>query len=370
MIKLFLDLMRAMGLNVGFFRLIDYLSFRIIIAVITSLSISIIFGHRFIYFLYKKKYQDTSGDFMSISFGSKKGTPTMGGIFISLTTLISVLLWADLRNTFVLVLILSLIYFTLLGFLDDYFKSKFKSSIAGLTQKIKTLLMLLFIIPFSFFYISSLNPIDASLKTKIFLPFVKNPVLDLGNIIFILFIIITFFAIVNAVNFTDGMDGLLGGLSLMNFSVYLIFAYISGSSYYAKYLFLPSIPEALGITVFLSAMIGSIIGFLWFNFYPAEVFMGDSGSLAIGSTISITLFFIKQEFLFLIVGGVFVIEMLSSFLNDKLANMSIFGRRIVYRAPYHYTLRHKGLSEPKAVARLLIIGFILALIGLISIKIR
>ncbi len=370
MVKLIIELLREFGLDLGFFRLIDYLTFRIIIAIITSLSISIIFGHRFIYYMYKKNFKDTSGEFMSIAYGSKRGTPTMGGIFISLTTLISVFLWGDLSNIFVLVLILSLIYFTLLGVLDDYFKAKFKSSIAGLTQKIKTLLMLLFIVPFSLFYISDINPIDPSLKTVIFLPFIKNPVLDIGNVFYVIFIIVTFFAIVNAVNFTDGMDGLLAGLSLMNFSVYIVFAYLTGSSYFAKYFFLANVPEALGITVFLSALMGSIIGFLWFNFYPAEIFMGDTGSLAIGSTISITLFFIKQEFLFLIVGGVFVLEALTSFLNDKIANMKYFGRRIVYRAPYHYTLRHKGLSEPKAVARLLIVGFILALIGLISIKIR
>jgi len=368
MIELLIEALKSAGFDFGFFRLINYITFRAIMGMATSLIICLVFGFKFIIYLYEKKFRDTSGEELSINAYSKRGTPTSGGLLIMISTILSLLLWADLRNTFFIIMVVGFIYFGLIGFIDDFQKTRFKSSLSGLSQIAKTFLMLAFIIPFSIFYLSPLNPVPEEIKTLIYLPFYKNPVLDLGNILFVLFILFTMFSIINAVNITDGMDGLLGGVSVLNIGVYSVFAYVIGNIVASSHLLFPYIRGVGEISVFGATLVGAILGFMWYNGYPAEIFMGDTGSLAIGCVLSMMILFIKQELLFLIAGGVFILEIFTSLLQEKLGNR--LGRRVVYRAPFHHSLSHRGMAEPKVVIRLWIISLILALIALLSIKVR
>ncbi len=368
MIELLIALLKIAGINYGFFRLMNYITFRAIMAMGTALLFSLIFGFKFILFLYKKKFRDTSGETLSINAYSKRGTPTAGGTLIISSTLLSLVLWGDFTNSFFLVLISAFLYFGFVGFLDDFQKSRFKSSLSGLSQLGKTILMLAYIVPFSFYYISPLCPISQKLKTLIYIPFYKNPVLDLGEIGFVLFIIFVMFSVINSVNMTDGMDGLLSGVSVLTIGVYIVFAYIIGNSLASSHYLFPYIMGVEEVTVFGAALIGAILGFLWYNSYPAEIFMGDTGSLAIGSVIALMLFFTKQEMLFIISGGVFIVEIFTSLLQEKIGDR--LGRRMIYRAPIHHTLTHEGIAEPKAVIRIWIVAIILAIISLLSLKVR
>jgi phospho-N-acetylmuramoyl-pentapeptide-transferase len=265
-------------------------------------------------------------------------------------------------------LLFGFIYLGFVGFLDDFQKTRFKSSLSGLSELGKTILILLFIFPFTIFYFSEFCSIPQEIKTNIYIPFYKNPVINIGEIGFIIFIFFTMFSIINAVNITDGLDGLLSGTSSLTIGVYSILAYIMGNSIVSSYYLFPYIKGVGEVTVFGAALVGSLLGFLWYNSYPAEMFMGDTGSLAIGGVLAMMVFFTRQEMLFLIAGGIFVFEILTSLLQEKIGNR--MGRRIVYRAPFHHTMTHRGIAEPKAVLRLWIIAIILAAISLLSLKVR
>lgn len=311
---------------------------------------------------------DTSGGLLSIDSTTKKGTPTSGGILIVISTLFSVFWWARWANPFIILACLAFGYFGLVGFFDDWQKVKYKSSLLGLSQKAKTGLMLLFIIPFAIYYVSALSPLPESIGTRLYIPFFKHPILDLGSVGYAIFVVFVFFSILNSINITDGLDGLLSGTAVMTIGVYGIFAYIIGNKIVAEhYLFVP-ITNIAELTVMAGAMIGSLLGFLWFNSYPAEVFMGDTGSLSIGAALAVIVCFTKQEFLFLIAGGIFFTEILTSFLQEKVGNR--IGRRIFYRAPIHHSYIHQGIAEPKTVVRFWIISLLLSFIALLSIKIR
>jgi len=370
MIKVLLQFLQQQSVYMSDLPLWEYITFRFLMAMITALMINLLFGHRLIYLLHRMNFKDSSGEFQALSVYSKRGTPTAGGIIIILATVLSAGLWSDLGNPFAIALLIGFCYLGLVGFIDDFQKSRFQSSLSGLSQAGKTVLLLMFIVPFALYFVSKHSPVPEEIRTAVFLPFMKNALFDPGPAVFFCFIVLTLFAIINAVNITDGMDGLLGGLSIITIGVYAIFAYIIGSAGLAEYFLFPPIEGNTEITVFSGALIGAIFGFLWYNFYPAEVFMGDTGSLAIGGVIGMTCFFTKQEFLFMIVGGIFVLEIFTSLLNDKVANMSRFGRRIVHRAPFHYTIIHRGVAEPKAVFRLITAGIALALVALLSIKVR
>lgn len=370
MFKLLISSLQELNISPGFLRLFDYITFRALMAMVTGLLFNLLFGHKLVVFLYRKKLRDASGDLQAINVYSKRGTPTAGGVLIILSTLVSLFWWADFVNPFMPVLIIGFLYLGLVGFIDDFQKSRFKSSLSGLSQVAKTVLLLLFVVPFAGYFLSNLNPLPSSMRTLIYIPFYKHPVVDLGPVAFFLFTLFALFAIINAVNMADGLDGLLSGLSMVTIGVYGVFAYIIGNAVLSRHYLFPYFEGLAEISVFGAALVGGILGFMWYNFFPAEVFMGDTGSLAIGGAIAMMTFFCKQEILFLIVGGVFVFEILTSLLQDKLANWSKLGRRILHRAPFHHSLIHKGIAEPKAVFRLLIAAVVLAVIGLLSIKIR
>ncbi|PIE88891.1 MAG: phospho-N-acetylmuramoyl-pentapeptide-transferase [Acidobacteria bacterium] len=368
MFIIIVEWLKAHQIEMGFFRLLEYPIFRLLMALGTSMGFTLIWGFKIIVFLYKKRMKDTSGDFLDIAATGKKGTPTGGGLMILLFTSLSVLLWGDFSSPFLFALLFGMLSMGLTGFIDDYLKVRFKSSLYGMSRKMKTLFQFIFILPFLWFFLSKSSPIPADIQCVVYLPFHKNPVFDLHPWLFSLFFIVAMYAICNSVNITDGKDGLSAGTTSVSLAVFAVFAFVIGRVDTADFLIFPHVEGAIEISVFLAALIGGIAGFLWYNAYPAEVFMGDTGSLAIGMAAGLSVFFIKQEMLFPIVGGVFVVHNFTSLVQDYYLRKK--GRRFFHRAPFHHELTHMGMAEPKVAVRLWIVSFVLAVIGLLSLKIR
>jgi phospho-N-acetylmuramoyl-pentapeptide-transferase len=368
LIHLLVKLLESFGLSFGFFRLFDYLSFTTLLAALTALIVQMAFGHRLIVLLYRRKFRDTGGEYVALDTSSKRGTPTGGGLLIVLSTMVAVLLWARLHNPYLWIVCSAFLYFGLVGFLDDFQKVRLKSSLYGLSQLAKTVMQLLYIVPFAIFFVSPLNPVPAPVRTKLFIPFVKNALTDLGPALFAAFIIFAFFSILNAVNITDGLDGLVSGPSILTVAMFGIFGYIIGNKVMAAYLLFPYFPGSGELSVFCGALVGALFGFLWYNTYPAEVFMGDTGSLALGGSMAVLAFLTRQEMLFPIVGGVFVAMIASSLVQEKVGMR--LGRRILLRAPIHHSLTYRGIAEPKVVIRIWIVSIMLAILAALSIKLR
>jgi len=349
--------------------LFSYVTFRAGLAFFCALLIMVIWGHKFLYFLYSKGLRDTSGDFISLSAFSKKGTPTAGGISIVLITFVVALLLCRFKHASMYWTLIGFVYFGFVGFVDDIGKVRSKTSLGGLSQKSKTIFLLVFSVVFALWFVSSHNSIFNEVnRTAFSIPFYKKLTQTVHPAIYFLFIIFFIFSVSNSVNITDGQDGLLCGLSLITIGVYVLFAFIIGNMVLSAHYLYPYINGSAELVVFGATLMGAIVGFLWYNAFPAEVFMGDTGSLAIGGAISIIAIFIKQEILFLIVGGLFVFEIFTSLIQEKLGDR--IGRRIFYRAPYHHQLTHLGIGEPKATIRLFIIGLLLGAFAIITIKIR
>ncbi|MBN1968040.1 MAG: phospho-N-acetylmuramoyl-pentapeptide-transferase [Candidatus Delongbacteria bacterium] len=354
----------------SFFRLFDSILFRSTAAMISSLLISIIFGRYIINFLYKIGMRDVVRDYQGISTNDKKGTPTMGGVLIIISVLISTLLWNNLGSVFPILSIFSMVSFGLLGVYDDYSKVKHGHSDKGLSQLPKFILQLSIagIIAY-ILVISDFTPYKDGESTKLYIPFIKNNFsFDLGYFQ-LLFVIFTIVSIANAVNFTDGMDGLAVVPSVSTAAVFGFLAYIIGNVNFSSYLLYTYIPNVSEITIISASLVGAGMGFLWFNSYPASVFMGDTGSMAIGGLLAVIAVSAKQELLFIIAGGIFVGEAFSSLIQEKVG-IKILGRRLFFRAPIHDTFRHMGLSEPKIVQRFWIVSIMLSLASLLSIKVR
>jgi phospho-N-acetylmuramoyl-pentapeptide-transferase len=368
MIEVLVDALKSYGWNPGFFRIFDYITFRVIMAALTALVVELLFGHSFIVLLYRKRFRDTGGEYLSLDTHSKRGTPTGGGLIIMLAVAVALLLWGRMRNPYLAGAMAAFFYFGLVGWFDDWQKVRFKSSLFGLGQLAKTLLQLLFIVPFAYWLVSPLSPLPAAVRTTFLLPFARGVAYDVGPWVFGAFIVFVFFSIVNSVNITDGMDGLVTGPAIMTAALYGVFSYILGNVNYSHYLFFPHFPDISELAIFCGALIGGIIGFLWFNAYPAEVFMGDTGSMSIGAGLAAMAFLTRQEMLFPLLGGVFVASIASSLIQEKIG-MRI-GRRIFLRAPLHHAQAYKGIAEPKVVVRYWIISLILALIAALSIKVR
>ncbi len=368
MILWLIQLLRGAGLDIGVFRLAESVTFRALMALATSLGVAIALGWRVIVFLYRRRFRDTSGEFLSIRTHSKQGTPTGGGLLILASCGGSVLVWGRLANLQLSVVLAGFVYLGLVGLLDDALKVRFKSSLFGLGQLAKTALLLGFVLPFSWLLVSAASPLPPSLRTALILPFVKHPVADLGTLGFLAFAAFAVFSIINAVNVADGMDGLLCGASTTVTAVYVVLAYVLSNILLSRYLLFPYLAGTEELVIFGTALIGAVLGFLWRNTFPAEVFMGDTGSLAIGGAIAMMAFLLRQEMLFPLVGGLFVLEIFTSLLQEKIGNR--LGRRVVLRAPFHHALTHRGIAEPKAVVRLWIVSLLLAAIGLLSLKIR
>lgn len=352
----------------SFMRLFSYISFRSIGAALTAMLIVFVFARKFIALMHKKRFLDFARDTGISSSFDKSGTPTMGGILITISFLASSIFWAQLDNRFVLITLISYLYFAFLGFKDDRAKIRAKSGEGGYSESLKLFLQGLFSILFVVIVLGPLSPIPEAERANLYVPFYKYPILN-SYLLYGIFVFFFFIAVSNSVNLTDGLDGLAIVPSMLVVSVLGVFAYIFGNSVYSKYLFFPYYPGAGELTVIASAFAGSAIGFLWYNAYPAQIFMGDTGSLAIGGMIASFSVLVKQELIFPILGGLFVFEALTSQIQDKIG-VNFLGRRIFHRAPLHHELQYFGYAENKVVVRLWIIAFILALIALATIKVR
>jgi len=362
------DVLLALGVRPGFFRLFDYLSFRVIMAALTAMAVSLLVGHGVIVRLYRGRFRDTGGDQASLRTDSKRGTPTAGGVLIIGSVLFSLSLWGRWMSPYLLAATAALVYFGLAGLFDDWLKVRLQSSLFGLGQLAKTILQLGFAVPFAWWLVSDASPVPAAMRTTIFVPFARHVAWDVGPWLFMAFVVFAFYSIVNAVNITDGLDGLATGPSALTATLYGIFAYVLGNAVASRYLLFTFQPGAGELAVFAGALVGGLAGFLWFNAYPAEVFMGDTGSMAVGGALASMAFLTRQELLFPVVGGVFVATIATSLLQQKVGDR--IGRRIFLRAPMHHAWVHRGIAEPKVVIRTWIVSVMLALAAALSLKLR
>jgi phospho-N-acetylmuramoyl-pentapeptide-transferase len=345
------------------FNVVQYLTLRTILAVITSLLISLAFGPYVIRTLTRLKIGQTVRDDGPQTHLSKSGTPTMGGVLILISITLTTFLWAKLDNIYIWIVLLVTLAFGAVGYVDDYRKLVYKDPV-GLPKAWKYFWqsVIAFIAALFIFFIA-----DSSQATTLYFPFIKSWTISLG----LFFIVLTYFVIVgtsNAVNLTDGLDG-LAILPIILTAVGLgVFAYASGNSNYANYLFMPHLPIAGELVIFCAAIIGGGMGFLWFNTYPAEVFMGDVGSLSLGAALGTLAVLVRQELVLLIMGGIFVIETMSVII--QVASFKLTGKRVFKMAPIHHHFELIGWAEPKVIVRFWIISLVLVLIGLASLKIR
>ncbi|MEM5948679.1 phospho-N-acetylmuramoyl-pentapeptide-transferase [Spirochaetia bacterium 38H-sp] len=345
------------------FNVFQYITFRAAYAAITSLLLSFVLGPWVIEKLRKLKAGEEIRELGPSTHKSKSGTPTMGGLFIVFSTVFSVLLWQDIHYPFTWVLVASLLSFGLLGFIDDYLKV-FKKNKEGLRASIKFIGQILISLVLTGLILLFSN----EYSTLLYLPFIKTPVINLSYWyvpLAVMFVV----GYSNAVNLTDGLDGLAAGLVIFVGFALAIFAYLTGRVDFSEYLQIPYISGAGELSVFALALVGACVGFLWFNCHPAEVMMGDTGSLSIGGTLAVFSMLIKKEILLLIVGGVFILETLSvilQVLSYKLRN----GKRIFKMAPLHHHFELSGWPESKVVIRMWILGGLFAIIGLSTLKVQ
>jgi len=346
-----------------FFSVFNYLSLRAILGVLTALVISLLIGNRVISLLQRLQIGQAVRSDGPQSHLSKAGTPTMGGALIIFSISVSTLLWGDLRNHYVWLVLIVMLAFGVVGWVDDYRKVVEKNS-KGLPARWKYFWQSLIAIGAAcYLYSIATTPAETSLLIPIF----KNLALPLG----IFFVVLTYFVIVgtsNAVNLTDGLDGLAIVPTILVGAALGVFAYLTGNVKFADYLLIPYVHGAGELLVFCSAMVGAGLGFLWFNTYPAQVFMGDVGSLALGAALGTIAVVVRQELVLFIMGGVFVMETVSVIL--QVASYKLTKRRIFRMAPIHHHFELKGWAEPKVIVRFWIITVCLVLIGLATLKVR
>jgi phospho-N-acetylmuramoyl-pentapeptide-transferase len=357
-------LAKLLTVHITAFRVFSYLTLRAILAMASALCFALLLGPGMIGWLSRYQIGQVVREDGPRSHLPKAGTPTMGGALILVAILISTLLWADLRNRFIWITIAVTVGFGAVGFCDDYLKLVVRNS-RGLIARWK-------------YFWQSLLGIGAAVllyhtatvpaETDFFVPFFKTVKLPLGAAGFLLLAYFMIVGMSNAVNLTDGLDGLAimpaalvaGGLG--------IFAYASGNAIFANYLSIPAIPQAGELLIFCSALGGAGLGFLWFNSYPAQVFMGDIGALALGAALGVIAVIVRQEIVTLVMGGIFVLETASVIL--QVASFKLTGRRIFRMAPIHHHFELKGWAEPKVIVRFWIISFLLVLVGLSTLKLR
>ena len=394
--------------------LFGFLTFRAAMAVILSLLISTIYGKRIITFLRKKQVGETIRDLGLEGQVEKAGTPTMGGLIIILATLLPVVLIAKLENIYIILLIITTLWMGTIGFIDDYIK-KFKNDKQGLKGKFKVLgqVALGLIVGLTLYFHEDVtikeelpeqvqrqllaeNPnipeaqlFDVAEKsTKTTIPFVKNNEFDYSSlitwispdlesyawIIFVLVSIVIVTAVSNGANLTDGIDGLAAGTSAIVVLTLGIFAWVSGNIIFSKYLNIMYIPQVEEITIYIAAFVGALVGFLWYNAYPAQVFMGDTGSLTIGGIIAVIAIAVRKEWLIPVLCGIFLAENLSVMMQVSYFKYTKKkygeGRRIFKMSPLHHHYQKSGYHESKIVTRFWIVGILLAIISIVTLKIR
>lgn len=348
--------------TISFFNVFRYITFRTIFASITALLICLVFGKWMIQKLQDMQVGQQIRDDGPQSHLVKKGTPTMGGILIIFAVVISTLLWTNLSDVYVWLILLVTVGYGLIGFVDDYRKLAGKSSkgVPGKTRLMAEIIIALFV--------GMILYIKPGFNSQVTIPFFKTvlPNLGWGYVLLSTFIIV---GAANAVNLTDGLDGLAIGPVIICFSTYILFAYIAGNVKVSSYLQIVHVSGAGELAVFCGALVGAGLGFLWFNAYPAEVFMGDVGSLSLGGALGTVAIITKQEILLAIVGGVFVLETFSVIFQVGYFKIT-GGKRILRMAPLHHHFELKGWAEPKVIVRFWIISILLALMAISTLKLR
>lgn len=347
----------------SFFGVFRYLTLRAILSVLTALAISLLAGPWVIDRLAGLQIKQSIRSVGPATHLSKAGTPTMGGVLILLAMVVSTLLWADLTNRYILLLLGVTLLFGAVGWVDDYRKVIQKNSV-GLPARWKYFWQSLIGIAAALFLFQAATVPE---QTQLLLPFFKNISINLG----LLFIPLVYFVIVgtsNAVNLTDGLDGLAIMSTVMVGGALGIFAYVVGHAGFSNYLLIPHIKGVGEVLVFCAAIVGAGLGFLWFNAYPAQVFMGDVGALALGAALGTIAVIVRQEIVLFIMGGVFVLETVSVIL--QVSYYKLTKRRIFRMAPLHHHYELKGWPEPRVIVRFWIITLVLVLVGLATLKLR
>jgi phospho-N-acetylmuramoyl-pentapeptide-transferase len=345
------------------FHVFQYLTLRAILGTLTALLIALIIGPGLIRRLNLHRVGQIVRDDGPKSHLSKAGTPTMGGALVLLAMSLSTLLWSDLSNRYVWLVLAVTLGFGAIGWWDDYLKLFLKHS-RGLSARRKYFFQSVLALGAAFYlYYTAQLPVE----TELVFPFFKHMLLPLGPF----FIVFTYFVIVgtsNAVNLTDGLDGLAILPAVMVAGALGIFAYATGNINFSNYLAIPYVPGAGEIVVFCGSLVGAGLGFLWFNTYPAQIFMGDVGALSLGAALGIVAVIVRQELVLMIMGGVFVLETVSVIL--QVASFKLTGKRIFRMAPIHHHFELKGWPEPRVIVRFWIITFVLVLCGLATLKLR
>jgi phospho-N-acetylmuramoyl-pentapeptide-transferase len=340
-----------------------YITFRASYAAVTSLLLCFLLGPVLIRWLKRIGIRDNLRPYLEDSHREKKGTPTMGGLIMLICISISILLWADLSNRYILITLFSLLWLGTIGIIDDVLKVKKRTGLSA-----KTKLLGQFTLGLVLGIMLSLKPQVPGYENMTSLLFLKNIFLNLG-IFYTPFIIFVIVGTSNAVNLTDGLDGLAAGLLVVTAVGVGILTYITGNIQISDYLNILFIPGSGELSILCISIAGAALGFLWFNAHPAQVFMGDTGSLTLGGTLAITAILIKQEILLILLGGLFLIEAISVILQVLYFKITK-GKRLFRMAPIHHHFEKLGWSEHKIVVRFWIIGILLALIGLSTLKIR
>lgn len=345
------------------FQVFSYLTLRAILSTLTALLIAVIIGPKMIRWLQRLQIGQTIRDDGPESHLAKSGTPTMGGLLILAAIVSSVLLWSDLTNRYVWVTLFVLVSYGAIGFVDDY-RKVIRKDARGLIARWKYFWQSVIAIAVALYlYSSQQNPAE----TALLLPFFKDVMPQMG----LLFMVVTYFVIVgtsNAVNLTDGLDGLAIVPVVLVAGAFAIFAYVTGNINFSAYLHIPYLPLTSELVIVCTAIVGAGLGFLWFNTYPAQVFMGDVGSLALGGTLGILAVLVRQEIVLFIMGGIFVVETLSVIL--QVGSFKLRGKRIFRMAPIHHHYELKGWPEPRVIVRFWIISLMLVLVGLATLKLR
>ncbi len=386
--------------------LFNFITFRAAFALLTALLVSMLFGKKIISFLRKKQIGETVRDLGLEGQIQKAGTPTMGGIIIIAAIIIAVLLFGKIFNIYIIIMLLTTLWLGTLGFLDDYIKV-FKKDKKGLEGKFKIIaqlglgilvgVLILFSPDITVAHLKNIKTADGkktetvyvqekSLETTIpfvkdntidyskALDFIKSPHKTLNYFLYIAIVIFIIMAVSNGVNLTDGLDGLAAGTGSVSAGVIAIFAYVTGNVIFANYLNIMYIPDIGEMVVFTSALIGATIGFLWYNSYPAQIFMGDTGSLTIGGIVAVSSILVRKEWLLPIFGGIFLIENLSVMLQVSYFKYTKKktgeGKRIFLMSPLHHHYQRKGIPEAKIVARFIIVAIFLGVLSVITLKIR
>ena len=357
-------LSKVLAGDLSFLNVFTYLTLRAILAAVSALAIALIAGPWMIERLAALRVGQVVRDDGPQTHFKKAGTPTMGGLLILVAVIVSTLLWADLGNRFVWVVLGVTVLFGMIGFWDDYLKIV-RQDPAGLIARYK-------------YFWQSVGGLAAALAlwytakspsdTTLYLPFLKNFALPLGIVAFTLLTYLMIVGMSNAVNLTDGLDGLAIMPVVMVAAALGVFAYASGNAVFAQYLAIPAVPQAGELLIFCAALVGAGLGFLWFNAYPAQVFMGDIGALSLGAALGTIGVIVRQELVLLVMGGIFVLETASVIL--QVASFKLTGKRIFRMAPIHHHFEKKGWAEPKIIVRFWIITFFLVLAGLATLKLR